>query len=272
MGFVVAALVIGAMLLLAARRMPREPSGLQTADAHSLSDAVPGVSPEIQFEIDALEAANFPVTAAVAHTPAELRTLLREKLPEWPWAVFVSVLVQRRDAVADRLRDVNLGFSNFTGEKLHFDWDVAQFAIDRMSELSSATRQLEDVMTSRTFTETLRSCADENTVNAEDLMHTANRLMDTHDRFLEIAQRCRAVRVPVRHDELLRDCATLATLPLDGYRRFLDDLEAMIDRLPALLHYGHGAPLHGGQVVLDIAEDDEVTDRVFAEIRRLTNH
>src|SRR5258705_255325 len=45
------------------------------------------------------KAADYPKTADVAYKPADLATLLAEKLPCWRWAAFASVLVQRRAEV-----------------------------------------------------------------------------------------------------------------------------------------------------------------------------
>ena len=50
-------------------------------------------APDIGAELG--RPADFPRTAAVAYTAADLHTLLAEKLPCWRWAAFASVLVQR---------------------------------------------------------------------------------------------------------------------------------------------------------------------------------
>ena len=53
-------------------------------------------------------------------------------------------------------------------------------------------------------------------------MHVANRLMDYHERFLELAERCRDFQAPSReYADLLGDVRALMTIPLDAYRTFI---------------------------------------------------
>lgn len=138
-------------------RPAKEPPVADTppANAPAMFAPVPGVPAEIQAEIDAREAANFPVTATVARTPTELRTLIDDKPRGWPWAVFASVLLQRRDAVAKRLRDNRLGFAHPSGQYARSDWEVVTFATERMDELLRHAGELETLMLSPAFRELL---------------------------------------------------------------------------------------------------------------------
>src|SRR5271163_3890622 len=75
------------------------------------------VSPEPDIDKELDKAAAYPRTAAVAHTPEDLATLLAEKLPSWRWAAFVSVLVLRRAELQSRLHDNQLGYAAPSGER-----------------------------------------------------------------------------------------------------------------------------------------------------------
>ena len=263
------ALAIGLFLMLGVRRVDPEALGSESIDARGTVDDLSGVLPEIRAEIEAKVAEQFPPTATVVHTADALRKLIVEKLPGWPWAAFVSVLVQRRAAVQGRLRDSRLGFAVPTGEFVYSDGAVARFVVDRMSELTTHLGQLEEVMHSPAFVNVVGAMARDRAADPGDILHTANRLMDIHDRFLQLAERCRGVQVPSEHAPLLRDCARLASVPLDGYQKFIDDFTVLIAKVPGWLYYSEG-DVHGGQVVLDIDVDDDVLERrIFTRVRRL---
>lgn len=264
------ALVIGMMMLLSARRNGRsEPAPRSIATSESFD--VSGVPRKIRAEIEAKVSEEFPPTAVVAHSADELAELLTDKLPAWPWAAFVSVLVQRRDAVQDRLRDNRLEYAVATGESARTDSAVVRFVVDRMSELDELTDQLEQFMLSGAFRQLVSTIGNEDDADAADIVHTANRLMDLHDRFLLLAERCRGVRVPREHTELMQSCARLAGAPLEGYRKFIDDFIAVLAKVPGWLHYSDG-DVDAGQVVLTIDMDyDDLLEQVFAQVRRIMN-
>lgn len=58
--------------------------------------------------------------------------------------------------------------------------------------------------------------------------------MDLHDRALSLAERCRGVVAPREHALLLRDCGRVMDVPLDGYRRFIDEFVERVGELPAI--------------------------------------
>ena len=57
------------------------------------------IKPEPNIDAELEKSTAYPKTADVAYKPADLATLLAEKLPCWRWAAFASVLVQRRAEV-----------------------------------------------------------------------------------------------------------------------------------------------------------------------------
>lgn len=92
--WLLAIVAIGMALLLVMRRNDKraEPPAIERRDEPAVFDPPSGVSPEIRAEIAAKVAEDYPETAAVAYTAAALADLLDRKLPEWPWALFVSSL------------------------------------------------------------------------------------------------------------------------------------------------------------------------------------
>jgi hypothetical protein len=147
--------------------------------------------------------------AALATTPEGLSSLLAEKLPGWRWAVFASVLVQRRAAVQSRLRDCALGYAMPNGVRAHSGFEVGRFVTGHMDDLIQLVAQVEAFMLTPAFMGVFGSRTDESTADADGIVHVANRLMDYHDRFLQLAEQCRDFAVPSQYTDLMRDVREL---------------------------------------------------------------
>jgi hypothetical protein len=206
--------------------------------------------------------------AEVVHTRAELDAMLTKKPQCWRYAAFVSVLVQRRAAVAARLRDARLGFAEPSGETASTSFVVAHFFTDRMAELSEIVEQVDDFMLSPAFNEVFGDPHDGDSADADGIIHTANRLMDYHDRLLALSERCRGVTVPHRYAELQRDCGLLMVIPLEGYTTFIDDFVGRIVEMHDVARYARGDVLLD-PVLLSITDDDELISRVGRQISQV---
>lgn len=204
--------------------------------------------------------------AALATTPDGLTKLLAEKTPCWRWAAFVSVLVQRRAAVQSRLRDCRLGYSTATGIRAYSGFEVGWFVNERMEDLLQLATQLEASMNAPTFMEVFGSRGDESTADADGIVHVANRLMDYHERFLALAERCRDYQAPSEYKGLLRDVRQLMNIPLDAYRTFIDDFVDRIAEMPDLMRYARG-DVEADPVVLDIDLEDRLMERISKQLR-----
>jgi hypothetical protein len=161
--------------------------------------------PDIRAELD--RAADYPKTATIVHTQADLDTLLAEKPPCWRWAAFASVLVQRRDRLRSRLRDDQLGYAAPSGERAAGGAEVGRFVLDRMDEMIALIKHVEDFMLTLAFVGVFGEPGDESSADAEGIVHTANRLMDYHDRFLGMVGALPRLR------SLQRICAAAARRP-----------------------------------------------------------
>ena len=193
--------------------------------------------------------------ADVVYTQAELDTMLTDKPQCWRYAAFVSVLVQRRAAVAARLRDARLGFAEPSGETASTSYVVAHFFTDRMGELSEIVEQVNDFMLAPAFSEVFGDPHDEDSADADGILHTANRLMDYHDRLLALSERCRSVTVPHRYAELQRDACLLMVIPLEGYHSFIENFISRIFEMHDVARYSPG-DVQLDPVVLAITDDD----------------
>ena len=212
------------------------------------------------------DAADGVTIAAVADTADGLNRLLTDKPPGWRWAAFASVLVQRRSAVNARIRDVRLGYATPGGRHAGSGGEVAHFVTASMDELVKLVGQTEAFMLTPAFMEVFGQRGDESTADADGIVQVANRLMDYHERFLALAERCRDLDVPSRYSGLMRDGCQLMNIPLDGYNTFIDDFVDTIARMPDLMRYGRGT-VEADPISLHMNVDDQLLKRITKQIR-----
>ena len=129
--------------------------------------------------------------ATVVSSAAELAEMLNKKQPCWRYAAFVSVAVQRRDAVATRVRDARMGFGRPGGEVVRTDFDAGRFFTERLADLSELIGQIDDFMLSPAFQHVFGDPHDEDSADADGIVHAANRLMDYHESLLRLSERSR---------------------------------------------------------------------------------
>ncbi len=167
------------------------------------------------------------------------------------WASFASVLAQRRADVQTRLRDQQLAYAVPTGERADGCYQAGSFVADRLSDLCALITQVEDFMLRPAFAGVFGDPGDESAADADGIVHVANRMMDFHERFLVLAERCRGLSAPVDCTELLRNCGLLMDIPLESYRNFIDDFAERVAEMPEVLRYarngrtGSGGAAHG---------------------------
>lgn len=237
--------------------------GVYGPDGAALMDSL---TPEPPPELPAAADDDLGV-ATVAHTDHDLAVLLRDRPPGWHWAAFGSVLVLRRDAVAARLRDQQLGYAPPSGVQARTDQEAADLACEWAGELTGLIGQVQQVIDSRG----LRQIFDHSPsadLDADTVLHPAHRLMDLHDRFLDLSEACRGLAAPPWCRDLLDDLGRLIDVPLDGYRRFIDDYLTRLGEIPAMVRYARG-PVELDPVVLDLDGDDALIDRFFARLREI---
>ena len=206
--------------------------------------------------------------AEVVHTDAELDDLLTARKPCWRYAAFVSVLVIRRAGVRSRLRDARIGFIRPSGESLSNHFEVSGFFTDRLADLSALVEQVNDVMLSRGFQEVFGAPHGERTADPEAIVQTANRLMDIHDRFLDLSERCRGVSVPADCTDLRRDFGLLTGLPLEGFHTFIEDFVVRVAESADVARYATG-DVELDPVEFGIDDDHGLLTRVSSRLRQL---
>lgn len=188
--------------------------------------------------------------ATMATTADEFAALVRDKPSGWTWAVFASVLAQRRNAVLPRLRDSELGFSTSAGIPVYSGAELARILFGYVDEMLSTARQIDDFMSAPAFMATLNP-GGEHGGDAEAIEHVANRLMDYHDRLLALSERCRSVTPSSYYGDVVAECARVINRLLQGYRDFIAELVDVVEALPKYLRHAEG-DIHLGSLALDL--------------------
>lgn len=211
--------------------------------------------------------------ARIAYGKETLDTLLADRPRCWRWAVFGSVLVQRRRAVQWRLNDLTLTFPPPNKRRLHSRAAVGHFVAGCFNELCELTEQVAEFMLTPAFMGMFGDPGDETTADADGILQAANRLMDFYDRFLELAERCGSRSAPGKYDGLLGTCEQLALIPLENYHRFIDDFVARVDAMPELLHFADasvpGGVVEAGPVTLRLELDRGLVEQLTRGLKSL---
>lgn len=211
------------------------------------------------------------MVAHVATTREALERLIAEKPPAWPWALFTSVLLQRRNAVGDRLRRCVSGYQPRGGALPLSGQAYSQLAYRTLNAVADLVAQLEQFMLSPAFTGTLGRPGDEHTADADAIVGVANQLMDYHERFLSQAEAC--LQSPVEPDVrvFVQDMGAFTLCPLVGYERFIETMCARVGEAQDLLPYTKG----GDVVALDdanlaISLPEGLTEHIVAHTKRFS--
>ena len=211
---------------------------------------------------------NAPEIAEVSVTQEGVDKLLADRPPLWRWAVFTSVLVQRRNAVQRRLRDCALGYQPRGGMR-HDGRSYSALAYQVMQEVADLVAQLEQFMLSPGFTGALKSFSEDDGAEPDAILHIANRLMDYHEGFLSQAERC--LHATVNRDVIVfvQDMAAFTMCPLAGYEQFIETMCRRVAEGQELLPYAEGTVLLD-DVQLAISLPDGLAERITAHIRQFS--
>lgn len=212
---------------------------------------------------------NASLVAQVATTPEALARLKTDKVAAWPWALFASVLVQRRNAVQARLRGVASGYQPRPGVTPVSGQVYSQIAHQAMARIVDLVGQLEQFMLSPAFKGAFGGRDGAQDADADAVAGVANRLMDYHEAFLVQAETCAQTPVEPAALTFVHDAGALALLPLLGYEEFITTMCARIGEAQELLPYGDGdTVMQLDDVSLSITLPDDLSDRFFAHIKQ----
>lgn len=205
--------------------------------------------------------------ARVQTTPEGLARLMAEKPPAWQWAVFTSVLVQRRNALQRRLRKVASGYQPRSGRVELSGLDYTEVGHNALITIIDTVEQLGQFILSPAFKGTFGTDGD--SADADGIADLANRLMDYHEGLLAEAETCLQTQVQPEARVFVQDVGAFTLAPLIGFDQFIRTLCSRIGEAQDLLPY----TIAGGVIGLDdvplaIEPPDGLADRIVAHIRR----
>lgn len=209
--------------------------------------------------------------AKIATTRDELARLISDQPVAWPWAVFTSVLVQRRNAVQERLRAVASGYQPRNGIHQVSGRIYAQIAYRSMNEIADLVAGFEQFMLSPAFKGAFGDGSTDGSADAEAIVAVANRLMDYHESFLAQAETCFQTSVDREVLPFVQDMGAFALCPLIGYQHFIPTMCARIAEAQELLPYSGGGRLQLDDANLEITLPDGLTERIVAHIDRFNS-
>ena len=211
------------------------------------------------------------VIAKVATTEKEFARLVADKPPAWPWSLFTSVVLRRRNAVAARLRAVASGYQPHPGTAPLSGRAYSGVVYTAMTSIVDLVAQMEQFMLSPAFEGAFGKYTDDSDADPDAIISVANRLMDYHDLLLRHAERCLQTPVLGEARVFVQDAGNFALCPLLGYQKFFTTMCARVGEAQDLLPYTR----RGEVVALDDANltmtlPDGLTDQVVAHIQRFT--
>ncbi|MGV1004874.1 MAG: hypothetical protein ACOYEV_08935 [Candidatus Nanopelagicales bacterium] len=209
------------------------------------------------------------LVAKVAAAAEELARLIADRPAAWPWAVFTSVLLQRRTAVQGRLRAVASGYQPRPGLPQIDGQSYSQIAYRSMNAIADLVAQFEQFMLSPAFKGAFGEQGSEDSADADAIVEVANRLMDYHEAFLTEAETC--LQTPVDREVLVfvQDMGAFALCPLIGYQQFIPTMCARIAEAQDLLPYTTGSgTVQLDDVNLEISLPDGLMERINGQIER----
>ena len=207
--------------------------------------------------------------AKVATTKEELERLVADKPVAWPWALFTSVLLQRRTAVGGRLRSVASGYQPHPGMPQIGGQAYSQIAYRSLNAVADLVAEFESFMLSPAFTGAFGETGNDGSADADAIIGVANRLMDYHDSFLAQAEECLQTAVDRDILPFVQDMGAFTLCPLIGYQQFIPTMCARIAEAQDLLPYTTGdTVLALDEVKLTISLPDGLMERIMAHIKR----
>jgi hypothetical protein len=208
------------------------------------------------------------LVAGVATTRDELARLIADKPSAWPWALFTSVLLQRRQAVQERLRAVAGGYRPRAGMPQVPGRYYARIVSESLTAVVHITEQIDQFMLSPAFTGAFGAVGS-GTADADAIIAAAHRVMDYQASLLTEAEKC--VQTPVEGDVLtfVQDAGAITMLPLLSFDNLISTLCDRIAEAQDLLPYADG------DIVLDtvfirMEVPDGLSERIGAHMARFT--
>jgi hypothetical protein len=217
-------------------------------------------------DLDDDEAEDAPRFAEIQTTQEGLVSLLQERPQCWPWAAFVSVLVQRRKAMETAMRDHKLGFAPRTAERIDDHAALHELLQNTLYDANQIGQQLVGLVEAEAFVSVFGKEFDESTADPDGIVHAATRLMDLYDRYLQLAQRVQGASAHARYTNVLGTLAHIVDEPLAGMEDFINSYVAAVEAMPAQLIAAEGQNLRK-PIEMRIHMDEDLLDNLIRQFK-----
>ncbi|MGV0597771.1 TIR domain-containing protein [Mycolicibacterium porcinum] len=206
-----------------------------------------------------------PKFGQIVFDAAGLTEIAQTRPHSWQWALFGSVLVQRREALKDQLRDHKLGYAPQNNERVTEITDLVDLVRNSMHDVEQNSQQLVLLVKTPAFQAAFGKPI-ELSDDPDAILHVANRVMDHYERFLQLAQRVRGVAARSDYLTVLDSCARLSDKPMAGMDQFIDDYAQIVADMPRLLREAGGQDIEQ-PIRLRLHMDNDLLEVVVRQLK-----
>ncbi len=172
--------------------------------------------------------------ASLATNETELSELVTEQPPMWAHSAFLSTMMLRRAALVQRLQEAKLGFAD---PKSNLDRTAASLLLGHaIDEYITLQEGLAGLMTSPAF----ETMFDVEQRDPHTILLAANRLMDYHEKFLELCEKIRNIRSTSTLVRVQKGMWELTLQQLNNFDVFIERFATLLERGEEGLRYGSG--------------------------------
>ena len=203
----------------------------------------------------------------VPRNSGEIEELLAEPDAYWEYKLFAGSLYVGRAALAEKWMDHEMRLPTPARERV-----VGTTVLTRIREMTGDALALLARL-NKVFSPEVQEWAfglPGSPGDAERIKHTAKRLLEVFESFLDWAATMRGLLVPEKFARIRDIGAMLLDHGIETLYRFVEEFVAQVDRIPAILAARNGRPITVN-IPLVLAVPDELTDQFYAECDRLVS-
>lgn len=209
------------------------------------------------------EAAGASAIGRVPRTEAEQEQLLLERPIGWEYLYYAARLLHERNSIEGKYRDFLLGHAPPTGRVVSYQ-DAPSYLLKASQDSRQLVKDASDFMNSDVPEHVFGPPGVAG--DPEAIEHYAHQINGLYEDILDWVAELRGVGVPAEFSRAFELLAHLNDNAVFEYRRFVDDVVAHNDKLPAQIAAGR---VESRTFTLRLTVPDEVINAYSAELRRL---
>lgn len=202
------------------------------------------------------------LVAEVAETSEQLDRLFGDKHTHWVFAGFVSVLVQRRNAVQHLVDEHRRSHARPSGRKVTDARDLERLFNEVDSEVVRLAECLDCYVRSAPFQRLFGDREDYDEPTPRDVTAAAEAVIDFYKANLLLARTVRGVTARADFVETIEDIAHLVDRPLEGVDRWITKIVGFAAILPTLEQSSSTDQREAHALTLDLRFDEVLLDRI----------